>query len=82
MENKQYVVKVMHFFASYIETSADNEDQAKLRVKDILSKEDILNKHKHFYEATIPDEHWGVITKEEFDKLQSKETQEVTEQKN
>ena len=80
MENKQYVVKVMHFFASYIETSAANEDEAKLRVKDLLSKEDILNKYQHFYEATIPEEHWGIITKEEFDKLQVKES-EVTEQK-
>jgi hypothetical protein len=70
MEQNKYVVKILHFFANYIDIAADNEEQAKQKVKDILNKEDIISKFKHYYEATIPEENWGVITKEEFDKLQ------------
>ena len=70
MEQNKYVVKVIHFFANYMDVVADDKDQAKQKVKDLLNKENIINSYQHYYEATIPEEHWGVITKEEFDKLQ------------
>ena len=66
-----YVVKVANVFANYIEVTAENEEGAKNAAKEILSKEDIVTSFKHYYEATIPPEHWGVISKEEFDKLQA-----------
>jgi nitrogen regulatory protein PII-like uncharacterized protein len=70
MENKKYVVKVINVFANYVEVDAENEEKAKEAAKNILSSEDITQSFKHYYEATIPPEHWGVLNKEEFDKLQ------------
>jgi hypothetical protein len=72
MENK-YVVKIANVFANYIEVEAKDEESAKEVAKEIINKEDIVKSFKHYYEATIPPEHWGVITKEEFDKLQAQE---------
>ena len=69
----KYVVKVANVFANYIEVDAENEEGAKEAAKNLLSKEDLISAFKHYYEATIPPEHWGVITKEEFDKLQQAE---------
>ena len=83
MENKKYVVKVVNVFANYIEVDAETEEGAKEAAKNLLSTEDIVRSFKHYYEATIPPEHWGVLTKEEFDKLQEeKELEEAAEQKN
>jgi hypothetical protein len=75
----KYVVKAINVFANYIEVDAENEEGAKEAAKNLLSKDDIVTSFKHYYEATIPPEHWGVITKEEFDKLQK---EEEAEQKN
>jgi len=83
MENKKYVVKVVNVFANYIEVDAETEEGAKEAAKNLLSTEDIVRSFKHYYEATIPPEHWGVLSKDEFDKLQEeKEAEEVAEQKN
>jgi hypothetical protein len=76
----KYVVKVANVFANYIEVNAEDEAGAKEAAKEVLNKEDIVKSFKHYYEATIPHEHWGVITKEEFDKLQRE--QKEAEQKN
>jgi hypothetical protein len=75
----KYVVKVANVFANYIEVDAENEAAAKDAAKDVLNKEDIVKSFKHYYEATIPPEHWGVITKEEFDKLQEEKASEEAE---
>ena len=66
-------------FANYIEVDAEDESRAKDAAKDVLNKEDIVKSFKHYYEATIPPEHWGVITKEEFDKLQEEKASEEAE---
>jgi hypothetical protein len=75
----KYVVKVANVFANYIEVDAEDESRAKDAAKDVLNKEDIVKSFKHYYEATIPPEHWGVITKEEFDKLQEEKASEEAE---
>ena len=72
----KYVVKVINVFANYLEVDAENEEMAKDAAKNILSKEDITKSFKHYYEATIPSEHWGVLNKEDFDKLQESEKNE------
>jgi len=75
MDNR-YVVKVANVFSNYIEVIANNEQEAKEAAKEILNKEDIINSFKHYYEATIPPEHWGVMSKEDFDKLQQESPEE------
>jgi hypothetical protein len=79
MENNKYVVKVANVFANYIEVEAPDEAGAKLAAKEKITKDDLVNSFKHYYEATIPEEHWGVITKEEFDRLQ--EEQRIEQEK-
>ena len=69
----KYVVKIANVFANYVEVDVNIEESAKEAAKEIIGKEDIVKSFKHYYEATIPPEHWGVITKEEFDKLQAEE---------
>jgi hypothetical protein len=81
MENK-YVVKVVNIFANYIEVDASNPEEAKEAAKNLLSTEDIVQAFKHYYEATIPPEHWGVITKKEFDRLQAEENEPQKELSN
>ncbi len=76
MEQNKYVVKVVHFFSNYVDVAADTPEQAKQKAKDLINKEDIINSYKHYYEATIPEEHWGVVTREEFEKLQELEKPE------
>lgn len=75
----KYVVKIANVFANYIEVDAQDEASAKEAAKEIIGKEDIVKSFKHYYEATIPPEHWGVISKEEFDKLQAEAEAEAGE---
>ena len=70
MENK-YVVKVINVFSNLIEVDANNEVEAKEKAKQILMSQTENDNIPLNYEATLPEDNWGVITKEEFDKLQA-----------
>lgn len=76
MENK-YIVKVANIFAHLIEVDAHTEDEARSKVKELLTDPNNNVNYPLNYEATLPEEHWGVIAKEEYDKLK-----EEAEQKN
>jgi len=69
MENK-YIVRVPNVFANLIEIDANNEEEAKQKVKELLTNKENKNDYPLYYEATIPENHWNVILKEEYDKLQ------------
>jgi hypothetical protein len=80
MENK-YVVKVVNVFSNLIEVEANNEEEAKQKAKEVLLNQTEEQNIPLNYDATLPEEHWGVITKEEFDKLQAEvETEQAIEQ--
>jgi Mg/Co/Ni transporter MgtE len=79
MENK-YVVKVVNVFSNLIEVEANNEEEAKQKAKEVLLNQTEEQNIPLNYDATLPEEHWGVITKEEFDKLQAEvETEQAIE---
>lgn len=79
MENK-YVVKVVNVFSNLIEVDANNEEEAKQKAKQVLLSQTENDNIPLNYDATLPEEHWGVITKEEFDKLQAEvEAEQKTE---
>jgi hypothetical protein len=79
MENK-YVVKVVNVFSNLIEVDANNEEEAKQKAKEVLLNQTEEQNIPLNYDATLPEEHWGVITKEEFDKLQAEvEAEQKTE---
>jgi hypothetical protein len=77
----KYVVKIINVFSSFIDIEAENEEDAKEKVKNLLSTTDISQDYKHYYEATIPVENWRVITKEEFDKLQAQAPEQTEQEK-
>lgn len=64
------MVKVMNLFSNLIEVEAQDADEARSKVKEMLQNKKDDTEFPLFYEVTIPDEHWGVIEKEEFDRLQ------------
>jgi hypothetical protein len=68
---KKYVVKVVNVFSNLIEVDANNEEEAKQKAKEVLLSQTENDNIPLNYDATLPEEHWGVITKEEFDKLQA-----------
>jgi hypothetical protein len=70
MENKKYMVKVMNLFSNLIEVEAQDADEARQKAKDIITNKKENEDIPLFYEVTIPDEHWGVIEKDEFEKIQ------------
>lgn len=76
MENK-YVVKVVNVFSNLIEVDANNEEEAKQKAKQVLLSQTENDNIPLNYDATLPEEHWGVITKEEFDKLQAEAEQKT-----
>jgi len=71
MENKKYMVKVMNLFSNLIEVEATDSDDARQKAKEIISNKTEGQDFPLFYEVTIPDEHWGVIEKEEFERIQA-----------
>lgn len=70
----KYKVKVTHVFSELIDVEAENENEAKLEVKKQIESED--RTARPMYEATIPEEHWPVITEEEFNKLVAEQTKQ------
>jgi hypothetical protein len=79
----KYIVKVVNVFSNLVEVEANNEEEAKEKAKEVLMNQTEDQNVPLTYDATLPEEHWGVITKEEFDKLQAEvEAEQVTEQEN
>lgn len=63
----KYKVKVTHVFSELIEVEAENEEGAKAAARKQIESED--RTARPMYEATIPEEHWPVITEDDFNKL-------------
>jgi hypothetical protein len=63
----KYKVKITHVFAEVIDVSANNEEEAKNIALEELQKED--RQMQASYEATIPSEHWPVITEEKYNEM-------------
>jgi hypothetical protein len=71
MEQNKYVVKVVSIFGNFVEVEASDEQSARKKAKDIVLNNEKEEEFKLFYETTLPEEHWAVITKEQFDKLEA-----------
>ena len=65
------MVKVMNLFSNLIEVEATDSDDARQKAKEIITNKKEGEDLPLFYEVTIPDEHWGVIEKEEFERIQA-----------
>ena len=76
----KYKVKVTHLFAEVLDVEAENPEDAKQKVTEILQKEDYQLQPQ--YETTIPPEHWKVITEEEFQKLIQSFAEEMQKEQN
>jgi hypothetical protein len=63
----KYKVKISHVFSEVLEIEAANEEEAKEKAKAELQKEE--RELKPQYEATIPSEHWAVITEEKYNEM-------------
>jgi hypothetical protein len=75
----KYKVKITHVFAEVIDVSANNEEEAKNLALQELQKED--RGMKASYEATIPFEHWPVITEEKYNEMFADVQAKLEEQK-
>ena len=64
----KYKVKITHVFSEVIDVEAENEESAKLEAKKLIDSKD-RTARSPVYEATISEEHWPVITEEDFNKL-------------
>ena len=83
MENKKYVVKVINMFANLIHVEANNEEEAKVKAKELLLTEAKEKDYPLYYESTLPEEFWAVITEDKLEELKKEsESQEQTNQQN
>jgi hypothetical protein len=71
MENL-YVVKVTNLFSNLIEVSANNEEEAKQKAKQIVTSQGEEDKIPLLYDFTFPEDYWTALPKEEFEKLRQK----------
>ncbi len=69
MENTKYVVKVINMFANLVHVEANNEDEAKIKAKELILTEAKEKDYPLYYESTLPEEFWPVITEEKFEEL-------------
>jgi|LakMenE18May11ns_1017448.scaffolds.fasta_scaffold9746897_2 hypothetical protein len=76
----KYKVKVTHLFAEIIDIEAENQEEAKQKVAELLQKEDFKSQPQ--YETTVPPEHWRTITEEEFQKLVQSFAEEMQKEQN
>ena len=65
----KYVVKVVNLFSNIVEVEANSEDEARQAAKAKLVDSNNNEQFQHFYESTLPEEHWAVITKEKYEEL-------------
>lgn len=77
-ENKKYVVKVINMFANLVHVEANNEEEAKAKAKELLLTEAKEKDYPLYYESTLPEEFWGVITEDKLEELK-KESESATE---
>ena len=63
----KYKVKVSNIFGEVFNIEAENQEEAKQKVVELMQKEDF--QLQAGYETTFPSEHWKVITEEEFQEL-------------
>ena len=83
MEQNKYVVKVINMFANLIHVEANNEEEAKAKAKELLLTEAKEKDYPLYYESTLPEEFWAVITEDKLEELKKEsEAQEQTEQQN
>jgi hypothetical protein len=75
----KYKVKVTHLFSEVIDIEAENEDEAKEKVKIVLQQED--RNAMPSYETTLPSEHWPVITEEKYNEMVKDVEAKLAEQK-
>jgi hypothetical protein len=82
MENT-YIVKVTNLFSNLVEVTANNEEEAKQKAKEIISNQTEENNIPLRYDFTFPEDYWTALTKEEFIKLKAefekKAEQEIQE---
>jgi hypothetical protein len=74
----KYKVKVTHVFSEVIDISANNEEDAREKAKEYLSKEEEM---KASYEATLPPEHWAILSQEKYDEMVKQFEAKLAEQK-
>lgn len=67
----KYVVKVVNVFSNIVEVEAEDENGAREAAKAKLTDSNNEEHFQHFYESTLPEEHWAVITKEKYDELKA-----------
>lgn len=67
----KYVVKVSSVFSNIIEVEAEDEHGARAKAQEILEDNSVKGDGslKHYYESTLPPEHWPVITQEKYEQL-------------
>lgn len=83
MENKKYVVKVVNMFANLIHVEANNEEEAKAKAKELLLTEAKEKDYPLYYESTLPEEFWAVISEDKLEELKKESaSQNETDQKN
>jgi hypothetical protein len=63
----KYRVKISHLFAEIIEVEAQDQEEAKQKVLEIIQKDGFESKAQ--YETTLPAEHWHAISEEEFQQM-------------
>lgn len=69
MENTKYVVKVINMFANLITVEANNEEEARVKAKELLLTEAKEKDYPLYYESTLPEEFWAVITEDKLEEL-------------
>lgn len=67
----KYVVKVVNLFSNIVEVEAEDENGAREAAKAKLVDSNNDEQFQHFYESTLPEEHWAVITKEKYEELKA-----------
>lgn len=67
----KYVVKVVNLFSNIVEVEAEDENGAREAAKANLVDSNNDEQFQHFYESTLPEEHWAVITKEKYEELKA-----------
>lgn len=67
----KYVVKVVNIFSNLIEVEAEDEASAREAAKTKLIDPNNDDQFQHFYESTLPEEHWAVITKDKYEQIKA-----------
>jgi hypothetical protein len=66
----KYKVKLSHLFYEIIDIEAEDKEQAREKVLEMIQKDDFKGQPQ--YETTLPPEHWPIVTSEEFEEMINK----------